>query len=146
MNRTEIQNFLNRHYEISQSIDAKLEQMEKLKRLAQKITAGPFTESRAAGGYTDRVGRTSAKILDLENEINEEIDRLVDAKIGIRELILTLPNETMRVILERHYLLHEGWERIAEKLGYCPRHITRLHRRALEMLEALGNGADSKIA
>lgn len=131
-----VKEFLNRHYEISQSIDAKLEQIEELKSLAQKITVGPFSESHGSGGYTDRVGRTTARIIDLENEINREIDRLIDVKTEIWELIYTLPDSTERVILERHYLLHEGWERIADKLGYSSRHITRLHNRALERLES----------
>lgn len=135
MSRYEIKKFLNRHYEISQSIDAKLEQIEALKNLAKKATTGPFTESHASGGYTDRVGRTTARIVDLENEINEEIDRLVDVKEEMLGLIYTLSDGVLRIILERHYLLHEGWERIADKLGYSPRHITRLHNRALEELE-----------
>lgn len=135
MNKYEIKNFLNRHYEISQSIDTKLEQIEELKNLAKKITTGPFTESHASGGYTDRVGRTTARIVDLEREINEEIDRLVDVREEIHGLIYMLSDGTLRVILERHYLLHEGWERIADKLGYSPRHITRLHNRALAELE-----------
>lgn len=135
MNKNQIKEFLNRHYEISQSIDAKLEQIEELKNLAKKITTGPFTESHASGGYTDRVGRTTARIVDLENEINEEIDRLVDVREEMLGLIYTLSDGVLRIILERHYLLHEGWERIADKLGYSPRHITRLHNRALEELE-----------
>lgn len=137
MNKNEIKNFLNRHYEISQSIDAKLEQIEELKNLAKKVTTGPFIESRASGGYTDRVGRTTARIVDLENEINEEIDRLVDVREEMLGLIYTLSDGVLRIILERHYLLHEGWERIADKLGYSPRHITRLHNRALEELEGV---------
>ncbi|MCM1334923.1 MAG: DUF1492 domain-containing protein [Bacteroides sp.] len=131
----EIKEFLNRHYEISRAIDAKLEQIEELKSLAQKITVGPFRESHGEGGYTDRVGRTTARIVDLEEEINREIDRLVDIKTEIWELIYTLPDTTERTVLERHYLLHEGWERIADKLGYSARHITRLHNRALSRLE-----------
>lgn len=131
----QIKEFLNRHYEISQSIDAKLEQIEELKNLALKITVGPFCESHGVGGYTDRVGRTTARIMDLENEINREIDRLIDVKTEILALIYTLPDSTERTVLERHYLLHEGWERIAEKLGYSSRHITRIHNRALAALE-----------
>lgn len=140
MNKYEIKEFLERHYEISRSIDVKLEQIEELKSLAKKVTTGPFTESHAAGGYTDRVGRTTARIVDLEREINEEIDRLVDVREEILGLIYMLSDGISRVLLERRYLLHEGWERIAEKLGYSPRHITRLHNRALEELESVLRG------
>ncbi len=137
MNKMDIKEFLNRHYEISQSIDSKLEQVAELKSLAQKASPAVFSESRSSGGYSDRVGRTTARIIDLENQINEEIDRLIDVKTQIWEMIYSLPDSAQRTLLERHYLLHEGWERIAEKLGYSSRHITRLHNQALAALEEI---------
>lgn len=132
-----IRELLDSHFEINQLIDMKLEQIAELRSLAAKVTASPFSESHSRGTYSDRVGRTAARILDLENEINAEIDRLVEIKIQIRGLASSLSDGVQRAIIERHYILHEPWEKIAEKIGYSRRHITRLHDKAIETLERL---------
>ncbi len=132
-----IRELLKSHSIINNLIDMKLEQIAELRSLAAKVTVSPFTESHSQGTYTDRVGRTTARIIDLENEINDEIDRLVEVKLRIRELVSALPNGIHRTIIERHYILNESWEKISEKIGYSRRHITRLHDKAIETLESL---------
>lgn len=132
-----IREFLNQHFELNNAINAKLEQVAELRRLGASAPSPLFSESRSVGTHSDRVGRTAAKIADLENEINEEIDRLVDLKCQIREIIAAVPDSIQRTILERHYLLGESWEVIAEKVGYSTRHITRLHNMAIEKLEGI---------
>ncbi len=132
-----IRQFLNRHFEINNEINSKLEQVAELRRLGTSAPSPIFSESHSVGTHSDRVGRTAAKIADLENEINEEIDRLVDLKCRIREIIAAIPESMQRTILERHYLLGESWERIGEKVGYSTRHVTRLHNQAIETLEAI---------
>lgn len=130
-----IRDLLNSHTEINNAINSKLEQIAELKELATRITSTTFSESHSKGTYNDRVGRTTARIIDLENEINEEIDRLVEIKIKIRDLVSSLSDPNLRIVLERRYILGENWEKIAEKMGYSPRHISRMHNRAVEMLE-----------
>ncbi len=132
-----IRELLKSHSAINSLIDVKLEHIAELRSLAAKVTVSPFSESHAKGTYTDRVGRTTARIVDLENEINQEIDKLVDLKIKIRDLISALPDGLYRTILERHYILNESWEKISEKVGYSRRHISRLHDKAIDELEEL---------
>lgn len=131
----DIRKYLNQHFEINNAINSKLEQVAELRRLAVSAPSPLFSESHSVGTHSDRVGRTAAKIADLENEINDEIDRLVELKCQIREIIATVPDSVQRTILERHYILGESWEVIAEKVGYSTRHITRLHNQAIEVLE-----------
>lgn len=135
-----VRELLNSHYEISNAIDAKLEVIAELKSLATKVTASAFSESHGSGTYTDRVGRTTARIIDLENEINDEIDRLVEIKIEIKCLIAEVTDSVRRTILERRYILSESWEAIAKKLGYSPRHIMRMHNQTVEELERKYDG------
>ena len=136
-----IKDFLARHRTADIEINVKLDQLAELKALATKITPSSNYEGRGSGNYSDKVGRTVAKIVDLEQEINEAIDRLVDIKREIEDLINLLEDSVMRTILERRYLLHENWEVIAEKMGYSCRHITRLHTEALAELERIKNAA-----
>ncbi len=132
-----IKELLTSHYEINNAINSKLELIAELKSLAEKVTVSPFCESHSVGTYSDRVGRTTAKIIDLENEINEEIDRLVEIKIQIKGIIAAVLDGTQRTILERRYILNESWETIGEKLDYSPRHVLRMHNKAVEFLENL---------
>ena len=141
-----IKDILARHKTADSVINAKLEQLAELKNLATKITPSVNPEGRGSGNVSDRVGRTVAKIVDLEQEINEDIDRLVDIKQETMNLIDLLDDIVMRTVLERRYLLHETWEVIAEKMGYSCRHITRLHTEALAELERLKNAAEPPFA
>ncbi len=132
-----IRDLLNSHYEINNAINSKLELIAELKSLATKVTTSPFSESHSVGTHSDRVGRTTARIIDLENEINEEIDKLVDVKIKIRGIIAAVLDETQRTILERRYILNESWEKIGDKLDYSARHVLRIHNQAIEFLEGI---------
>lgn len=141
-----IKDYLERHRTADAEINSKLEQLAELRSLATKITPSTNYEGRGSGTASDKVGRTVAKIVDLEQEINEAIDRLVDIKAEIEDLINLLSDSVMRTVLERRYILHETWEVIAEKMGYSRRHITRLNTEALAELERLKKAAKSSFA
>lgn len=133
-----VRELLGKHFEINNSINSKLEQIAELKSLATKVTASPFNMgSHSEGTYTDRVGRTTVRIIDLENEINAEIDELVELKHTIHQMISAVNDSTQRTVLERHYILGESWEKIAEKVGYSSRHVNRIHNQAIACLEKL---------
>lgn len=83
-----VKELLNSHKIIDTAINSKLEQLAELKRLATKVSP-TNVEGMGSGGVTDRVGRTVAKIVDLEKKINDYIDRLVSAKEAIRGLSVT---------------------------------------------------------
>ena len=91
-------------------------------------------ESPGKGGHSDNVGNYAVKIADLEIRIDREIDRLVDLKERIMAMTASLDTATERLIIERRYILGETIDTVAEKLGYSPRHITRMLRKALEKL------------
>lgn len=131
-----VKELLNSHKIIDTAINCKLEQLAELKCLATKVSP-TNVEGRGSGGVTDRVGKTVARIIDLENKINDYIDRLVSSKEAIASVVAQADNEVYSVLLERRYILHETWEVIAEKMGYSRRHITRLHDDAMKYLERL---------
>lgn len=132
-----VKEILLQHRVINSAIDAKLEQIADLRRLATKITRDCSTVVGSCGRFSDRVGNTAVKIADLEEEINRDIDRLVDLKERIKGICGLLADETQKTIIERRYILGEEWEDIADKIGYSSRHIARLHARAIEQLEIL---------
>lgn len=137
----DVKEFLSQHKIIDDCINAKLDEIKELRSLATRLSPSISGESRSVGTVSDRVGRTAAKIADLEREVNDQIDRLIEVKAEINAMINSLDDILLRNLLERRYLLGFSWEKIAEDMGYTPRHITRLHNKAIERLQLLYSDA-----
>ena len=72
------------------------------------------------------------KIIDLENEINQDMMRLVELKKDIIRRIKAVESAELQTILELRYLSYMRWEEIAIELGYGIDNVFRLHRNALD--------------
>ena len=131
-----VKRFLESHKETDDRINVGLEEIAQLRALAERTTRYISFDggSRPKGAVSDKVGNYAVKIADLEAKIDREIDRLVDIREQIEEMASSLGDETQRNVIMRHYILHEPWELVAEKLCFSPRHVMRLHRQALEKL------------
>lgn len=140
-----VKRFLESHKEIDDRINTDLEEIAQLRALAERTTRYISFEggSRPKGIVSDKVGNYAVKIADLEAKIDREIDRLVDIREQIEEMASGLGNETERNVIMRHYILHEPWELVAERLSFCPRHVQRLHKQALEKLEETWRESES---
>lgn len=125
--------YLSQYLELNSDINADLEEIARLRALAAKVS--PSERLSDGGNISDRVGRTVAKIVDLENRINEEIDRFVDLRGEIAALINRVPNVKQRQVLRYKYI--NGWteERIAEEMNITDRWVRELHKKALKNFE-----------
>ena len=81
-----------------------------------------------------RMADTICKIVDLEREINEDIDRLVDLKAEARRVINAVSDPDQQLILELRYLCYKPWNEIMTELGYSEPTIYRLHGEALKKI------------
>lgn len=121
--------YLSQYRTLDIEINSKLEQVEQLRALAAKVS--PSTGFGASGGISDRVGKTVAKIIDLENEINDDIDRLTDMKADIMRQINAIKSSAYRTILEEHYFRDKSFDEIGEEINYSRMQICRMHGTAL---------------
>lgn len=129
--------YLNRYRSINYTIDAKLEQVARLRALATRVTPS-YGGRKSNGSTSDRVGHILAGIERLEQEVNREIDRLISAAAEIRATISLLPDEHMRELLEMRYINGWSWRKIAAKMNYSEKHlIGYLHKRALEEIDLI---------
>ena len=71
------------------------------------------------------------KIVDLENEINADIDKLVDLKREMVAVIKAVENPEYQTLLELRYLCFKTWEQIAVDMKYSTRNIYMLHDAAI---------------
>ena len=124
--------YLGQAYRLDQRINSKLEQVLSLRELTTKATA---TMSDMPGGGSRNVYKMQdiiGKIVDLENEINADIDKLVDLKREMVAVIKAVEHPEYQTLLELRHLCFKTWEQIAVEMGYSLEHTIRMHRKALE--------------
>lgn len=129
--------YLGQAFYLDQRVNSKLEQIASLREIAMKTTSiltdSPLNTS--INPYS--MGDAISKIMDLENEINSDIDKLVDLKREIATLINGITTVEYKILLELRYLCFHTWEQIAEELGYNLRWIYRMHGKALNAFEVI---------
>ena len=103
--------YLSQAMYIDQRINSKLEQVMTLRETATKATATLTDMPRSDSPNLQSMENTIVKIVDLENEINRDIDRLVDLKAEVRQLIAALENPEQQLILELRYRVSNSGQR-----------------------------------
>lgn len=117
---------------LDERINSKIQQVTSLNELATKCTSTlsdmPHNPNKGNSTMADAV----CKIIDLQEEINRDIDRLVDLKREIMKVIKAVADVEYQTILEKRYLCFISWEQIAVDMNYSIQHIHRMHSKALK--------------
>lgn len=127
--------YLMQAYHLDQRINSKIEQVASLNDLAKKATVTISDMPRNPNRAVSTMANAVEKIVDLQQEINEEIDRLVDLKVEITNTIKKVENQDYQMLLEKRYLCFETWEDISYELGWSLRWTHVLHGKALAELD-----------
>lgn len=130
---SEAKDYLNRIKWYDVLIDSKLEEMERLNDLVRRIT--PSMSGAAGGGNGDKLGDTVAKIVDLQDEINRNIDDFVNLKSEAATMMEQIKQPEYYHVLHKRYVLFQTFERISNDMGYSYRTVLNLHGRALQAFE-----------
>lgn len=126
--------YLSQAFHIDQRISSKLSQVMRLREAATSCTATLSDMPRPDSPSRQQMADTICKIVDLEREINEDIDRLVDLKAEARRAINAVSDPDQQLILELRYLCYKPWNEIMTELGYSEPTIYRLHGEALKKI------------
>lgn len=131
--------YLGQAYRLDQWINSKLQQVENLRSLTQRVTASygrePVSHTRNETSLEDSIIR----LMEAEEQINQQIDKMVNLKMDIAALIDHVRNENYRLILEKRYLCFLSWDEIATDMHYSSRWVRNVHERALEVVGKLLN-------
>ena len=73
-----------------------------------------------------------AKIVDMKAEVNAEIDRLVDLKRNIMEVVKAMDDPELQTLLELRYLCFKDWPDIACEMHCSESNVYKVHSRALQ--------------
>ena len=113
-------------------INSKTQQIASLNELAAKCTTTFSDMPRNPNRGHSRVEDCVIKIVDLEDSIKKDIEKLVDLKKEIMGVIKAVPNVEYQTLLEKRYLCFITWEQIAVDMNYSMQHIHRMHSDALK--------------
>ena len=129
--------FLNQAFLIDQRIRAKSEQIRTLNEIATScsatLTGMPRNPNRGGSRMADAV----CKMIDLENEIARDMDRLIEVKREIVAVINAVDDVVLRTLLEKRYLCGATWEEISVDLCFNRRWTLRLHDKALGAIQKI---------
>ena len=121
-------------------INNKLEELSRLNALAYKVTSSLKQVAVFGSGTQDKVGDAVSRIVDLQREINDDIDRYCDKKAEVRAIIDRVKNPDELDVLSKRYLLYESLEQIACEMGFTYRNVCYIHGRALQTVAELMKG------
>ena len=126
--------YLNQAYWLDRRIDSKLEQLSALRDTATKTTAVMDGEVVSHTRNVHSLQDVIAKIIDMQEEINSDIDALVDLKRDIMRTIREIEDPEAQTVLELRYLCFKRWEEISVIMNYSVRRVYQIHDEALEKI------------
>ena len=129
--------YLSQAHRLDQRIDAKIAQVASLNDLATKCSATLTGMPRNPNHGSSTMADAVCKIIDLQDEINRDIDRLVDLKREIVSVIKSVEDTEYQILLEKRYLCFHTWEQIAVDIHYSGKWVQKLHDRALDVVEKI---------
>ena len=129
---SEAKEYLERIKMMDAIVDSKLEELAMLKSMVKRITPVMNTTGGGAAGNQDKMSETIAKIVDLQEEINRDVDMVVNLKKDANELLAKIKRPEYYQVLHKRYVLFKSFEQIAMEMKYSYRGICYVHGRALQ--------------
>lgn len=131
-----IKDFLSRFIILNKEIDSDIAEREMWRSKAEQVTS---TISQGGGGKSAgaKFENPVDRIIALDREINRKINRLINYRVEISNIIEHVEDDTYRVLLRYRYLNGYTFEKIAVEMGKSWRWIISLHGRALQAAEGV---------
>lgn len=126
----EIKAKLKRYRFIAGEISDLLDERERLRSLAEKITPS-LSFAPVHGANTDKMAPVVANLIEVERYIEKRSKELLRARMEAEQLIDRLSDERHRAVLKSYYFSRRNWQDVADALHYDVRTATRLHGIAL---------------
>ena len=116
---------------LDRRITAKVEERQNVLDMLLRITpVMRDTTSGCASGH-DKMENGVVKLTGYEEEISADIDKLVELKREISEVIDRVENPKRRAVLRFRYINYKSFEQIAVDMYMTERNIYHIHRKAL---------------
>ena len=129
--------FLKNLIQIDMMISCKKEQIAELRERLTSIGCATENERVQTSIKGDKMTNVIAKIMELENLVNNDIGILTEYKLQAREMIEKLQNNVEKIVLYKRYFDCKSFEQIAVECNYSWRHVHRIHGNALINLDKI---------
>lgn len=126
-------NYLSQYKYLNAEIDRKIKYMEDCKSKIFNVT-GTLSDMPRSGNRSNVIEDGIVNINEIEQTINQDIDKLVELRVEIESKINTIPDLKLREIMKCRYLDCKSWEEIAYKNDITWRHVYRMHEKALDKI------------
>lgn len=128
--------FLKQAYRLNELINSDLEELQNLRELSRSVSSPVLEEKVSKTKSTDLpFEKYVIRIVDLEKQIQQEVERLIKLKSDIREAINQMENVDEKLLLRYRYINFLNWEEICVNLNVSMRTVHRLHSSALQRLK-----------
>ena len=128
-------NYLKQIKIMDAKINADIDELASLEALATRTTSVLGGDRVQSSGSQQKMADSVAKIVDLREQINTEIDRFIDYKQEARELISDCEAECITLISKR-YFQFKTWESIAVDMNFTYQWVSGgLHQKALAQVQ-----------
>lgn len=131
MKATKEKLFLQQIQKLDKLIENKMAEVRQLKELATNATGDLTGDKVQSTPNPHRIAEAIVKYIDLEKEINEDIDRLIDARRDIISVIEQL-NVVEYDVLHKLYVQNITFQDIATIYDMSYSWATTVHGRALK--------------
>ena len=132
----EIKAKLKRYRFIAGEISDLLDERERLRSLAEKITPS-LSFAPVHGANTDKMAPVVANLIEVERYIEKRSKELLRARMEAEKLIDSLSDERHREVLKSYYFSRRSWEECCVAVGYEWAQIHRIHSGALYELRKM---------
>lgn len=111
-----------------------LEELAELRSRAEGMTR-VLNGMPGAPSDGNSMGRAVERILDAQNELEEQIEACLVLRSQAILAISAVQDEMQREVLRRRYILGQRFEVIAEEMCFVPRRIYQLHKKGVNSLK-----------
>ena len=127
--------YLNQAYRLDQRIHADLEEIERLREMASSVSSPGFEERHNPNRPTEApFVRCVIKVMEMEEKLNGEVERLMTLKEQMRTVIDALPCVDEQMVIRYRYVHGKTWEEIGDELHADRTTVYRWHNNALRHL------------
>ena len=135
--------YLNQAYKLDRKANMILQKADAMRK--SLYGRGQTYEGGGHSDSSDSIAKAITKVVDYERKADEVIDKLIDKRIEIENLIKLVPDPVQREVLERRYLLYQSWDGFYDKIsgqyikgiyeimGYSRSQVFKHHQKGLEV-------------
>jgi predicted transcriptional regulator len=133
-----VQDFLLQAAELKTAVQCKKERIQDLRLMKNYSKSMVGIYGKPSKNFREsKIDKIVCKISDMEQKLLDIIADYTEKVEQASNLIEKIKAAKRRTLMERHYLLGETWEKVAEEMDISLRSVHSLHKQTLITLEPL---------